>query len=236
MRQIVLDTETTGLNPAEGHRIIEVAAVELIDRRLTGRHYHSYINPERAIDAGAQAVHGLSREFLADKPRFEDIAAELLAFVEGAELVIHNAPFDIGFIDSEFKRLQPALASVTSYCQVLDTLVLARKKHPGQQNSLDVLCRRYSVDNSKRELHGALLDADLLAAVYLAMTGGQTSLFGEEVETNQQPAMLAVSSQAIGHASGIPLKVIHAQADELAAHQERLAAIEKASGKRLWQE
>jgi DNA polymerase-3 subunit epsilon len=234
MRQIILDTETTGLSPAEGHRIIEVAAVEMINRRLTGRHYHTYINPQRAVDAGAQAVHGLSTEFLADKPLFHAIATEFLAFIEGAELIIHNAPFDVSFLDSEFTRLQPALHPVTRYCRVLDTLVMARKKHPGQQNSLDALCRRYEVDNSHRELHGALLDANLLAAVYLAMTGGQASLFGEEVETDQRPAALTAAAQAANKSSAVPLKVIYAQADELTAHEARLAAIEKAAGQVVW--
>ncbi|MGB5716746.1 MAG: DNA polymerase III subunit epsilon, partial [Gammaproteobacteria bacterium] len=176
MRQIVLDTETTGLEPADGHRIIEIGCVELNDRRLTGNTYHQYIQPDREIDAGAIEVHGITNEKLADKPRFTDIAAEFLEFIDGAELVIHNAPFDVGFIDHEFRLLEDSPGGVNDHCMVLDTLALARRMHPGQRNSLDALCRRYEIDNSQRELHGALLDAEILADVYLAMTGGQVSL------------------------------------------------------------
>ena len=176
MRQIVLDTETTGLEPEQGHRIIEIGCVEMINRRLTGRTFHHYLNPERDIDPGAQEVHGLSREFLSDKPLFGDVADEFLEFVGDAELVIHNAPFDVGFLDAELTRLARELPAMQVVCPVLDTLVLAREMHPGQRNSLDALCRRYQVDNSQRELHGALLDARILAEVYLAMTGGQAAL------------------------------------------------------------
>ena len=176
MRQIVLDTETTGLDPAQGHRIIEIGCVELEKRRLTGRHFHQYVKPDREVDEAAQEVHGISDEFLQDKPEFERVVDEFLAFVKGAELLIHNAPFDIGFLDAELARLNPAYGRMTDYCVVTDTLVMARRKHPGQRNSLDALCKRYAVDNSQRELHGALLDAEILADVYLLMSGGQTDL------------------------------------------------------------
>ncbi|MGD9388748.1 MAG: DNA polymerase III subunit epsilon, partial [Gammaproteobacteria bacterium] len=175
-RQVVLDTETTGLEPAEGHRIIEIGCLELVNRRLTGRKFHQYLNPEREIDPGAEDVHGLSNAFLADKPRFADVAGEFLEFVEGAELVIHNAAFDLGFLDTELARLEPPGPALSRICGVLDTLMLARQLHPGQRNSLDALCKRFGIDNSNRELHGALLDAELLADVYLVMTGGQAEL------------------------------------------------------------
>lgn len=184
MRQVVLDTETTGLEPEAGHRIIEIGAVEIVGRRLTGRHFHQYLNPDRAIDEGAQAVHGLTEEFLADKPRFADIAEPLQAFLSGAEVIIHNAPFDVGFLDAEWRRLSRRPESTASLCEITDSLILARRLHPGQKNSLDALCRRYDVDNTQRTLHGALLDAELLADVFLAMTGGQTALGlgGEETK------------------------------------------------------
>ena len=176
MRQVVLDTETTGLEPEAGHRIIEIGAVEIVGRRLTGRHFHQYLNPDRAIDEGAQAVHGLTAEFLADKPRFSDIAEPLQAFLSGAEVIIHNAPFDVGFLDAEWRRLSRGPENTASLCEITDSLILARRLHPGQKNSLDALCRRYDIDNTQRTLHGALLDAELLADVFLAMTGGQTAL------------------------------------------------------------
>jgi len=176
MRQVVLDTETTGLEPEAGHRIIEIGAVEIVGRRLTGRHFHQYLNPDRAIDEGAQAVHGLTAEFLADKPRFSDIAKPLQAFLSGAEVIIHNAPFDVGFLDAEWRRLSRGPENTASLCEITDSLTLARRLHPGQKNSLDALCRRYDIDNTQRTLHGALLDAELLADVFLAMTGGQTAL------------------------------------------------------------
>ena len=176
MRQIVLDTETTGLEVSQGHRIIEIGCVELVNRKLTGNHYHQYINPHREIDQGAIEVHGITSEFLADKPGFEAVAAAFIEFVQGAELVIHNAPFDVGFLDGELQRLPTSEDTLESRCTVIDTLVMARAKHPGQRNSLDALCQRYEVDNSQRDLHGALLDAEILADVYLAMTGGQTAL------------------------------------------------------------
>lgn len=233
MRQIVLDTETTGLEPSQGHRIIEIGCVEIIDRKLTGRHYHQYIRPDREIDAEAMEVHGISNEFLADKPDFSQIADDFLRFVEGAELVIHNAPFDVGFIDAELGRL--GRSSILDHCSVLDTLVLARQKHPGQRNSLDALCKRYGVDNSQRDLHGALLDSEILADVYLLMTGGQTAL--------------SLGADDIGTASSggsairrlppdrLPLPVIRASAAELLAHREKLAGIEKAAREpSLWQQ
>ena len=178
LRQIVLDTETTGRS-AEHNRIIEIGALELVDRVLTGRTYHMYINPEQAVEEGAFRVHGLSNEFLADKPVFKDIVVEFMAFIKGAELIIHNADFDVGFIDAELQRMQYEPASLDSHCSVLDTLFMAREKHPGLRNSLDALCKRYDVDNSKRDYHGALLDSCLLADVYLRMTGGQNSLFSD---------------------------------------------------------
>ncbi|MFT6300641.1 MAG: DNA polymerase-3 subunit epsilon, partial [Saprospiraceae bacterium] len=175
-RQVVLDTETTGLEPSENHRIIEIGCVELIDRQLTGRHYHQYINPERDIDQGAVDVHGITTDFLADKPVFSSISKEFIEFITGAQLIIHNAPFDIGFIDHEMGKLKEKTASVVEVCSVIDTLVMARERHPGQRNNLNALCKRYFVDNSKRDLHGALLDAEILADVYLLMTGGQVDL------------------------------------------------------------
>ena len=176
MRQIVLDTETTGIDPAAGHRVIEIGAAEIVNRRLTGNTWHSYLNPDRDIDAGAVAIHGIRREDLEDKPRFNEVADDLLTFLAGAELIIHNAPFDVAFLDHELERMRHARPALNEHCTVLDTLVMAREMHPGQRNSLDALCRRYNVDNSGRDLHGALLDANLLAHVYLAMTGGQAAL------------------------------------------------------------
>ena len=183
MRQVVLDTETTGLEPEKGHRIIEIGAVELIDRRLSRRHFHQYVQPDRDIDDAAMEVHGITLEFLADKPRFADVAAEFLSFIDGAELIIHNAPFDVSFLDNELSRLDPAPGRVLDFASVTDSLALARHKHPGQKNNLDALCRRYFVDNSQRERHGALLDAEILADVYLAMTGGQTVMFSGDQES-----------------------------------------------------
>ena len=193
MRQIVLDTETTGLEVSQGHRIIEIGCIELINRRVTENHWHQYINPGREIDAGAFEVHGISNEFLGDKPSFAEIAKDFLDYVDGAELVIHNAPFDIGFLNSELSRLDEPAGSIESRCSVLDTLLLARQKHPGQKNNLDALCRRYEIDNSQRSLHGALLDARILADVYLVMTGGQTSLgldASQQAETSSEPGVV----------------------------------------------
>jgi DNA polymerase-3 subunit epsilon len=227
MRQIVLDTETTGLEPSDGHRIIEIGCVELIDRRLTGNTYHQYIQPDREIDAGAIEVHGITNESLADRPRFADVAAEFLDFIKGAELVIHNAPFDVGFIDHEFKLLETAPGTVANHCKVLDTLALARRLHPGQRNSLDALCKRYEIDNSRRELHGALLDAEILADVYLMMTGGQVSLsLDSKMDSNgkRRPDIQRVA------ADRELLRVIRASEAECRAHAGRMAAIEKACG------
>ena len=217
MRQIILDTETTGLEPEAGHRVIEIGCVELIDRRLSGRHFHQYLNPERDIEDGALEVHGISQEFLRDKPVFADVAEELLEFIAGAELVIHNAPFDVGFLDHELRRLRKDKPVIRDICGVLDTLVLARRKHPGKRNNLDALCDRYSVDNSKRDKHGALLDAEILAEVYLAMTGGQTSLsLGGETASGKK----GVARKPVD--AGLVLPVVAAAAEDLAAHEAYL--------------
>jgi len=230
-RLVVLDTETTGLNPQEGHRIIEIGCVELVNRRLTGKRFHAYINPERVIDDGAIEVHGITNEFLQDKPCFTDVVKDFIAFIQGAELVIHNAPFDVGFINYEFSRLNNGTGAVTDYSKVFDTLTYARKKHPGQRNSLDALCKRYSIDNSHRELHGALLDAEILADVFLLMTGGQSSLLDEGQERSES----AVSREVKYLSADRPaLKIIRCTEEELDAHQQRLEAIEKAGGGCLW--
>ncbi|MBL4647421.1 MAG: DNA polymerase III subunit epsilon [Gammaproteobacteria bacterium] len=233
-RQIVLDTETTGLSPKQGHRIIEIGCVELVNRRLTGQHYHQYINPQREIDPGAQKVHGITSDFLQDKPYFTDVVDEFLTFIKGAELIIHNAPFDVGFINHEFKLLRTKLGKIEKYCQILDTLAMARALHPGQRNSLDALCKRYEVDNTGRDLHGGLLDAQLLALTYLAMTTGQDSLFADE----QHNGSAATSKQSIDHAQHNPddLVVIKATQQELMAHQQRLQAMHESRGDvTLWQ-
>jgi DNA polymerase-3 subunit epsilon len=231
-RMVVLDTETTGLNPQEGHRIIEIGCVELVKRRLTGKRFHVYINPDRIIDEGAIAVHGITNQFLDDKPHFEQIVEDFIAFIRGAELVIHNAPFDVGFINHEFSRLDNKTGTVADLCEVFDTLAYARKKHPGQRNSLDALCKRYSIDNSHRDLHGALLDAEILADVFLLMTGGQSSL----LDAGQSGmAVSSVNSDVKRVPADRPaLKVIRCNDEELAAHQQRLEAIEKAGGACIW--
>ena len=206
MRQIVLDTETTGLEVSLGHRVIEIGCIELINRRVTGNHWHFYINPEREIDSGAFEVHGISNDFLEDKPRFAELAQDFVDYVKGAELVIHNAAFDVGFLNYELSLLEQSLPPLEDYCGVLDTLLLARQKHPGQKNNLDALCKRYGIDNSHRSLHGALLDARILADVYLVMTGGQTSL-GLDVE---QTAAEQHQQQEIGRIdSDLPLPRWH---------------------------
>jgi len=234
MRQIVLDTETTGLEPELNHRIIEIGCVELVNRRSTGRTFHRYLNPERDIDDGALAVHGISRTELDGQPRFAEIAEELLAFLSGAELVIHNAAFDVAFLDAELARLPGERRQLTSSCQILDTLALARELHPGQRNGLDALCKRYAVDNSARELHGALLDARILADVYLAMTGGQAALaLMEEDSAARGPD--GARAVRVPLRTAVPLQVLPASAEELAAHEAMLAIITKASGGRcLW--
>ena len=231
-RIVVLDTETTGLNPQEGHRIIEIGCVELVKRRLTGKRFHVYINPDRIIDEGAIAVHGITNQFLDDKPHFEQIVDDFIAFIKDAELVIHNAPFDVGFINNELSRLNNKSGTITDYSEVFDTLTYARKKHPGQRNSLDALCKRYGIDNSHRDLHGALLDAEILADVFLLMTGGQSSLLDEgqsvieAVSVNTDVKRVSTDRSA--------LKIISCNEEELTAHQLRLDAIEKASGACIW--
>jgi DNA polymerase III subunit epsilon len=242
MRQIVLDTETTGLEPELGHRIIEIGCVEIVNRRVTGRTFHRYLNPERAIDEGAMAVHGIKRADLDDKPKFAEVAEELITFISDAELVIHNAAFDVAFLDAELARLAgagravaPAGRSVSTLCRVLDSLALARSMHPGQRNNLDALCKRYSVDNSRRDLHGALLDAQILADVYLAMTGGQVGLALSEITA---PARAANDGQAVVPVlvrGATPLCVVMATEEEALAHESMLKIIAKASGgKCLW--
>ena len=234
MRQIVLDTETTGLEPEQGHRIIEIGCVELINRRLSGRHFHQYVRPDRRSDPAAFAVHGISDEVLADKPPFCEVAEEFLAFIDGAELIIHNAPFDVGFLNHELARLADEPPPIESRCGVLDTLALARELHPGQRNSLDALCKRYGVNNSTRELHGALLDAEILAEVYLAMTGGQATLDLSAAT----PAARGRGPNASGEAPPRgPLRVIRASDQELDAHRERLRAIDESSdGGCIWRQ
>lgn len=235
MRQIVLDTETTGLEPSKGHRIIEIGCVELENRKLTGRHYHQYIQPERDIEDQAIEIHGITNEFLKGKPTFIQVMDEFMRFVDGAELIIHNAPFDIGFINNELaqygaNKYQP----ITEYCGVIDTLIMARQKHPGQKNNLDALCKRYGVDNSQRDLHGALLDAEILADVYLFMTGGQRALSlnngtaDEDNDDNDTTVIRRVSEHIV-------LPVIAASEAELALHEEKLGSIDKISqGNCVW--
>jgi len=227
VRQIVLDTETTGLEPEQGHRIIEIGCVELVDRRPTGNDFHQYLQPDRLIDAGAVEVHGITNEFLADKPRFEDIVADFIDYIRDAELIIHNAPFDVGFLNAELARLE-GWQPLEHYCTVTDTLVMARKKHPGQRNSLDALCSRYDIDNSQRQKHGALLDAEILAEVYLAMTGGQSALLLDAGSEESERVTGSVVRPLSGDRP--PLPVIHASEAELALHQARLEAIDEASG------
>ncbi len=228
MRQIILDTETTGLEPRLGHRVLEIAAVELVNRRLSGKHFHRYINPERASDEGALEVHGLTEEFLRDKPKFGEIVRELLDFIDSAELIIHNAPFDTAFLNRELDLLD--LKPVAAYCPaIVDTLLMARELHPGKKNNLDALCERYQIDNSKRTQHGALLDANLLAEVYLAMTRGQDSLI---IDIAPTPQAAAETRRAAGK---LDLTVIRASNEEIAEHEKQLAAIDKASnGATVW--
>ena len=226
MRQIVLDTETTGLDPLQGHRVIEIGCVEINNRRLTGRHFHYYLNPDREIDEAAIEVHGLTSQFLADKPRFHQVEKEFLEFVRDAELVIHNAPFDIGFLNAELKLTPSPVNDMDTVCTVLDTLQLAREKHPGQRNSLDALCKRYGVDNTQRELHGALLDAEILADVYLVMTSGQSSLSLRQ-ENSPDGDRRKVARKLDPNRP--PLTVLMASETELAEHRSRLAEIDKQS-------
>ena len=220
MRQVVLDTETTGLEPQGGHRIIEIGCVEISHRRLTGRHYQQFLDPKREVDEGASEVHGLTSKDLAGRPEFVGVVDEFMEFVNGAELIIHNAPFDLGFINMELERIDSKWGAIENYCSVLDTLNHARKLHPGQRNSLDALCKRYDVANSHRELHGALLDAELLAEVYLAMTGGQESLDLESSEQAHQNAVSLVTQKAIDEAN---LTVVAVSDDELKDHTKILS-------------
>ena len=229
MRQIVLDTETTGIDPSAGHRIIEIGCVELMERQATGRHYHVYINPQREIEAEAITIHGITNEFLADKPVFSDVAGEFLEFIKGAELVIHNAAFDVGFMDAELSRLK-LKRKTTEYCAIVDSLAVARKKHPGQKNSLDALCKRYGVDNSGRELHGALLDAEILADVYLLLTGGQTAL---SLDANSDLAGGGLTVRRVTQdRSALP--VVTASREEVAAHDEFMALLADKAGNTVW--
>ena len=235
MRQVVLDTETTGLSTSHGHRIIEIGCLELIDRRLTGREFHRFLNPDRDIDEGAEAVHGISRADLENEPRFPEIADDLLAFLQGAELIIHNAEFDIGFLEHELVRMQHPQPKIDQHASVLDTLTLARKIHPGQRNSLDALCKRYKVDASKRDVHGALIDSELLAKVYLAMTGGQTALLLDVEATHGthrasgsgQPVDGIGPADSLADSGRIQLPVIKASDEEIAAHDKMLQKIRK---------
>jgi DNA polymerase-3 subunit epsilon len=225
MRQVILDTETTGLDPLQGHRIIEIGAVEMVNRKLTGNNFHVYLNPQREIDAAAVNVHGLTSQFLQDKPLMADVAEKFLMYIGDSELIIHNAKFDIGFINAELGRLKQKLADDH---RVIDTLLMARDRHPGQKNNLDALCKRYNIDNSKRELHGALLDANLLALLYLAMTGGQGSLFDEESGDSSSGTQISKAQKSSD------VKVIRASDQELALHSERLEEIHKISKNCLW--
>jgi DNA polymerase-3 subunit epsilon len=231
MRQILLDTETTGLD-ARSHRVIEIGCVELVERRPSGRVFHRYLNPQREVDRGAAEVHGLTDEFLADKPLFAQVVAEFLAFIDGAELIIHNAAFDIGFLDAELSRLGAEAGRIQDRCSVLDTLKLARERFPGQRNSLDALCKRLGVDNSGRDLHGALLDANLLAEVYLALTAGQG-----EMSFDAPAASVATNTAALETLKRGALRVLRASAEELAVHETRLDGIAKAAKKQpVWRE
>lgn len=228
MRQVVLDTETTGLSPETGHRIIEIGCVEIVNRRVTNRHFHTYLNPEREVDEGAFKVHGISTEFLQDKPLFQDVLEDLLEFVEDAEVIIHNAPFDLSFLNAELHRLK-FKKTFEQHCRIFDTLPLAREKHPGLRNNLDALCKRYSIDNSNRELHGALLDAEILAWVYLAMTGGQVELFTEEAVSQTQEKKTTVAATLNSQSP-----VIFATEEELASHDAFVQFIVKKSGVNLY--
>ncbi|TBR37986.1 DNA polymerase III subunit epsilon [Marinomonas agarivorans] len=236
MRQVILDTETTGIDPKQGHRIIEIGCVEMIDRKLTNNHFHVYINPDREVEEEAFQVHGIGNDFLADKPRFNEVAQAFYEFIKGAELIIHNAPFDVGFIDHEFALLG-GQEKVADICSVFDTLTFARKKHPGQKNNLDALCKRYGIDNSHRELHGALLDSEILADVYLLMTGGQTSLGLDESEGDHSSNVTTGGDiKKLSLDQRPELLIINASNEELALHNERLDMIEKSAGAALWRQ
>ena len=232
MRQIVLDTETTGLEVRQGHRLIEIACVELVERRPTGRHYQTYLNPQRAIDEGAREVTGIADEFLLDKPLFAEVVDEFLAFVDGAELIIHNATFDVGFINAELARAGERYGRLADRCSILDTLAMARERYPGQRNSLDALCKRLGVDNSARDLHGGLIDAQLLADVYLAMTSGQVGLdLGFEGSSNEHGVRAVVTPVVLTRRP----RVLRANEEEVSAHTQRLDALDKsAGGQSVW--
>ncbi|KPD24993.1 MULTISPECIES: DNA polymerase III subunit epsilon [Idiomarina] len=232
MRQVVLDTETTGIDPQKGHRIIEIGCVELIDRKLTGNHFHVYINPERVVEEEAIKIHGITNDFLIDKPVFAQVCDDFIEFIKGAQLVIHNAPFDVGHMDAEFSRIKPFPGLTSDFSTVLDTLQLAREMRPGQKNNLDALCRAYDVDNSSRELHGALLDAEILADVYLMMTGGQRALNLSENKKSASGVAGEIQHQAIENRP--PLKVLRASADEEVLHQQRLDKVKEEGGRCLW--
>jgi len=232
MRQIVLDTETTGIEPKEGHNIIEIGCVEMVKRKLTGNNYHQYVKPDREVEAEAISVHGITNEYLQDKPRFREVMLEFIEFIRGAELIIHNAPFDVGFINAEFQR-NGIRERVEDICTITDTLAMARQKHPGQKNNLDALCRRYGIDNSHRELHGALLDSEILADVYLMMTGGQTALMLDS-QGDDSGEGGADAGEIRRVASGFNLKVLAADADEQDAHKAFIAMLDKKSGGSIW--
>jgi DNA polymerase III subunit epsilon len=225
MRQVILDTETTGLSTAQGHRIIEIGCIEMLNRRLTGREYHQFVNPERPIDERAEQIHGISLADLEGQPRFADIAEDFLAFIAGSELIIHNAEFDVGFLEYELELMQHQRGAISDHASVLDTLKLARELHPGQRNSLDALCKRYEVDATQRDLHGALIDSELLARVYLAMTGGQSTL-SLEADISDASGEGAVGRQ---RPDGLKLVVIKASDDELAAHERLLDKMQDAN-------
>ncbi len=236
IRQIFLDTETTGLETRDGHRVIEIGCVEMVDRKLTNNNYHQYIKPDRESDVEALAVHGITTKFLSDKPRFNEIAVDFLNYVKGAELIIHNAPFDVGFLNHELSLLAEGIADgvkdLAAICEISDSLVQARQLHPGQRNSLDALCKRYDISNDHRQLHGALLDSEILADVYLAMTGGQTALLlGEEGASDSDGGAVLFNRLDAGRQ---PLTVLKADASELDSHQQYLQKIQEESGKTLW--
>lgn len=231
MRQIVLDTETTGIGAEAGHRIIEIACIELIDRELTGKHFHQYLNPQRKIDEGAFRVHGISETFLQDKPLFGTIVDDFMRFIEGSELIIHNAPFDLAFLNAELKKIKWP-TKIENHCCIVDTLVLARKKHPGQRNNLDALCKRYDIDNSSRQYHGALLDSEILAGVYLAMTGGQGCLFASESPLNTTETKETINKQVPVLSAKTPL--IYPSSEEAAAHAEFIEFLVKKSKINRW--
>ncbi len=229
MRQVVLDTETTGLETSSNHRIIEIGCVEMIDRKVTDNYWHFYLNPDREIDAGAFSVHGISTDFLQDKPHFEDISDDFLSFVEGAELIIHNAPFDMGFLNHEFAKLDNPI-KLEDHCSVLDSLIMARQKHPGQKNNLDALCKRYDIDNSSRTLHGALLDSQILAEVYLMMTGGQKALLLDEEVAEDGPRLASIAKRP----EGLELPIWQVTESNQQAHEDYIKLLAEKSETVHW--